>query len=94
VPKEALGQPGAGWIFSVVLHGQDGFQPDRARPFAPTPQAFLFGVCATGGTSPICATDPGTVPKAVDVITPAGVDQTVVLDPTQQPVLIQGVPVP
>lgn len=94
VPKETLGQPGTGWIFSVVLHGQDGFQPDRARPFAPTPQAFLFGVCAAGGTSPICATNPGTVPKAVDVITPVGVDQTVELDPTQQPVLIQGVPVP
>jgi glucoamylase len=40
------------------------------------------------------AADPGTVPKAVDVITPGGVDQTIELDPTQQPVLIQGVPVP
>ena len=72
VPKETLGQPGTGWIFSVVLHGQDGFQPDRARPFASTPQAFLFGVCAAGGTSPICAANPATVPKAVDVITPVG----------------------
>jgi hypothetical protein len=30
----------------------------------------------------------------MDVITPAGVDQTVELDPTLAPVLIQGVPVP
>jgi hypothetical protein len=30
----------------------------------------------------------------MDVITPVGVDQAVELDPTQQPVLIQGVPVP
>jgi glucoamylase len=94
VPKASLGQPGSGWVFTVVLHGQDGFSGDRARGFAPTPQVFLFGVCAAGGTSPICAVDPGLVPKAMDVITPAGVDQTVELDPTLAPVLIQGVPVP
>ena len=94
VPKDVFGQPGAGWVFSVVLHGQDGFQPDRARPFAPTPQPFLFGVCEVGGTSPICAVDPGTVPKAMDVITPPGVEQTVVLDPLAPPVLVVGVPVP
>ena len=94
VPKEALGQPGSGWVFSVVLHGQDGFQPDRARPFAPTPQAFLFGACAAGVTSPICADDPATRPKAMDVITPPGADQAVELDPTRDPVLVEGVPVP
>jgi glucoamylase len=94
VPKAALGQPAAGWIFTVVLTGQDGFSPDQARGFAPTPQPFLFGVCAPGGSSPICAVDPGTVPKAMDVITPAGVSQAIELDPTRGPVVIQGVPVP
>jgi glucoamylase len=94
VPKSALGQPASGWVFTVVLTGQDGFSPDQARGFAPTPQPFLFGVCAPGGTSPICAVDPATVPKAVDVLTPAGVSQDTELDPTRGPVVIQGVPVP
>src|SRR5207245_8870412 len=94
VPKSALGQPASGWIFTVVLTGQDGFSPDQARGFAPTPQPFLFGVCASGGTSPICSVDPGTVPKAMDVLTPAGGRQVTELDPTRGPVVIQGVPIP
>jgi glucoamylase len=51
-------------------------------------------VCAAGGTSPICALDPGSVPKAIDVLTPAGVSQVDELDPTDPPVQIAGVPVP
>jgi glucoamylase len=94
VPKSALGQPASGWVFTVVLTGQDGFSPDQARGFAPTPQPFLFGVCAPGGTSPICAVDPATVPKAMDVIAPAGVSQATELDPTRGPVVIQGVTIP
>ncbi len=31
VPKAVLGQPTAGWGFTVVLTGQDGFSPDQAR---------------------------------------------------------------
>ncbi len=94
VPKSALGQPGSGWVFTVVLTGQDGFSPDQARGFAPAPQPFQFGVCAPGGTSPICAVNPATVPKAIDVLTPAGVSQAAELDPTLGPVVIQGVPLP
>jgi glucoamylase len=78
----------------VVLTGQDGFSPDQARGFAPTAQPFLFGVCAPGGTAAICSFDPGSVPKAVDVITPAGVSQATELDPTLGPVVIQPVTVP
>ena len=77
-----------------MLHGQDGFSPDQARGFTPTPQDFQFGVCAAGGTSPICSVDPNTVPKAMDVLTPAGVSQADELDPTTPPVEIAGVPVP
>ncbi len=89
VPTAALGTVGPGWRFTVVLHGQDGFAPGRARGFQPTPQDFQFGVCAPGGTSPICAVDPATVPKAMDTLTaPAE------LDPTQPPVVLTGVPVP
>ena len=88
VPTAALGTPGPGWKFAVVLHGQDGFAPDRARGFQATPEGYQFGVCAPGGTSPICSVDPGTVPKATDTLTsPAE------LDPTAQPVQITGVPV-
>jgi hypothetical protein len=94
VPKSALGQPAAGWVFTVVLTGQDGFSSDQARGFAATPQEFQFGVCAPGGSSPICAVDPGTVPKAMDVIPPEGVSQATELDPTLGPVVLQGVSVP
>ena len=48
VDKAALGgTPASGWIFTVVLTGQDGFSSDQARGFQPTPQPFQFGVCAT-----------------------------------------------
>jgi glucoamylase len=94
LPESALGTPGSGWGFTVVLTGQDGFSPDQARGFAATPEDFLFGVCAPNGTAPICSVGPGTVPKAVDVITPAGVSQATELDPTLGTVAIQPVTVP
>lgn len=89
VPTAALGTPGPGWEFTVVLTGQDGFAADRARGFQTAPEGYQFGVCAPGGTSPICSVDPGTVPKAMDTLTsPAE------LDPTAPPVVLTGVPVP
>jgi glucoamylase len=94
VPESAFGTPAAGWGFSVVLTGQDGFSPDQARAFASTAQDFAFGVCAPGGTEAICKVDPTTVPKAMDVITPAGVSQADELDPTKGTVAIQPVVVP
>jgi glucoamylase len=94
LPEAQFGTPSSGWGFTVVLTGQDGFSPDQARAFTPTPGAFTFGVCAPGGTSPICAADPAAVPKAVDVITPTGVSQATELDPTQGPVTIAPVTVP
>jgi glucoamylase len=95
VPKATLGQPGPGWGFTVVLTGQDGFSPDQARGFAPTPQEFLFGVCAQPSSDPHCTVDPGTVPKALDVLTPAGVSQADELDYTlHQPVTLEAVTIP
>jgi hypothetical protein len=95
VSKASLGgTPGGGWSFTVVLTGQDGFSPDQARGFQPVPQDFQFGVCAPGGGSPICGFNPGLVPKAVDVLTPAGVSQATELDPTLGPVVLQGVTIP
>jgi glucoamylase len=95
VPKAALGTPGPGWAFTVVLTGQDGFSPDQARGFTSTPQDFQFGVCATASTGPHCTFDPNSVPKAVDVITPAGVTQSDELDYTKHsPVVIAGVAIP
>jgi hypothetical protein len=99
VSKAALGgTPGSGWTFTVVLHGQDGFSPDQARGFTRTPEAFQFGVCSQAEVdagNPICALDPGTVPKAMDVLTPAGVSQADELDPTKHnPVVITGVRIP
>jgi glucoamylase len=95
VPKSSLGQPGPGWGFTVVLTGQDGFSPDQARGFTPTPQEFQFGVCPAPSADPHCTVDPGTVPKAIDVITPPGVSQAEELDYTiSQPVTIEGVFIP
>ena len=62
----------------VVRGGADRAGRIQSRPgprFAATPQQYTFGVCAAGGTAPICAVDPNTVPKAVDMLTPAGVAQ-------------------
>ena len=94
LPEAQFGTPTSGWGFSVVLAGQDGFSPDQARAFTATPGADSFGVCATGGTAPICSVDPSTVPKAMDVSTPAGVSQATELNPTLGPVVIQPVTVP
>ncbi|HET9968435.1 MAG TPA: glucodextranase DOMON-like domain-containing protein [Streptosporangiaceae bacterium] len=94
LPEAQFGTPASGWGFSVVLTGQDGFGTDQARNFTPTPGGFTFGVCAPGGTAQVCAADPNTVPKAVDVLTPAGVSQATELDPTRGPVTIQPVLVP
>ncbi len=81
----------------MVLTGQDGFSPDQARGFTQPAEPFQFGVCtaaAVASGSPICAVAPGTVPKALDVLTPAGVDQATELDPTRGPVVIAGLVVP
>ena len=96
VPKSALGgTPGPGWAFTVVETGQDGFSPDQARGFAPTPQDFQFGVCATASSDPHCTFPPGNVPKAMDVLVPAGVLQADELDYTlHNPVVIAPVVIP
>jgi glucoamylase len=94
LPEAQFGTPGSGWSFSVVLTGQDGFSSDQARGFTQPAGAFTFGVCAPGGTSPVCSVNPSTVPKAMDVITPSGVSQATELDPTAGPVVIQPVTVP
>jgi glucan 1,4-alpha-glucosidase len=96
VSKASLGgTPAAGWGFTVVLHGQDGFSDDQARGFAPTPQDFLFGVCATASSDPHCTAAPGSVPKVSDVLTPPGVSQADELDYTlHSPVVLQGVTLP
>jgi len=96
VTKASLGgTPAPGWAFTVVLTGQDGFSNDQARGFQPTPQDFQFGVCATASSDPHCTVDPGTVPKALDVITPGGVSQSNELDYTlHAPVVLQGVTLP
>jgi glucoamylase len=82
VTKASLGTPAAGWGFTVVLAGQDGFSSDQARGFTPTPQGFQFGVCATANATPRCTFPPGQVPKAIDVLVPAGATQGDELDYT------------
>ena len=94
VSKASLGTPASGWAFTVVLTGQDGFSPDQARGFAATPQDFAFGVCASASADPHCTVNPGTVPKAIDVITAPPVQQSVELDYVLGPVVLSGVTIP
>ncbi len=98
VPTSALGgTPGPGWSFALTLTGQDGFSPDNARGFQAVAEPFQFGVCtaaAVAAGNPICPVNPGTVPKVMDVITPAGVSQATELDPRVQPVVVQAVTIP
>jgi glucan 1,4-alpha-glucosidase len=95
VPASSLGHPGSGWGFSVVLTGQDGFSPDQARGFGATPGPYNFGVCAASSANPHCTVNPGTVPKAMDVVTPTGVLQSDELDYTlHSPVTITDVVIP
>lgn len=95
VPVSSLGHPGSGWGFSVVLTGQDGFSPDQARGFASTPMPYNFGVCAAPSADPHCTVNPGSVPKAMDVLTPAGVQQGNELDYVlHSPVTITDVVIP
>ncbi|MFN8075779.1 MAG: glucodextranase DOMON-like domain-containing protein [Kineosporiaceae bacterium] len=99
VTKAALGgTPGPGWTFAVVLTGQDGFSPDQARGFTPLAEPYQFGRCteaAQSANDPVCAVDVAKLPKAVDILTPPGVDQSDVLDPTRDGgAVIPGVVVP
>ena len=94
LPRAAFGTVGPGWVFTVALTGQDGTNSTNLRAFAATPQDFAFGVCAAGGSQPICSVDPNTVPKVMDTIPPAGVDQANELNPLNGPVQLQGVTVP
>jgi glucoamylase len=93
LPAAQFGTPASGWSFNVVVTGQDGYSADNARAFTATPTGYSFGVCATGGTAPICSVDPNSVPKAVDVIAPSGVSQSDELDPTKGNVALHGVAV-
>lgn len=95
VPRVAFGSPTSGWVFTVALTGQDGFSSDQARAFTSTPGAFTFGVCAPGGTSPICSVNPSTVPKVMSTLVPGGVaQQHQELNPTLGPVVLAGITVP
>jgi glucoamylase len=94
LPRSGFGTPGPGWRFAVVLTGQDGFSPDQARGFTATPEPYQFGVCAPGGTAPLCSLAPGSVPKVLDVIVPAGRSQEELLDPIAGPVVLPAVTVP
>ena len=96
VDKVALGgTPATGWGFTVTLTGQDGTHGvDQTRGFASTPQAYAFGVCSAGGTSPLCSADPNSVPKVLDTITATGTPQASELDYTKGPVVLTGVTIP
>lgn len=94
LPESEFGTPSSGWTFTVALAGQDGYSSDQARAFTATPGGYSFGVCAAGNTAPICAVDPGSVPKVMDTLTPPGVSQATELDPTLGRVVLQGVTVP
>jgi C-terminal binding-module, SLH-like, of glucodextranase len=91
LPQAAFGTVASNWVFTVALTGQDGFGTDQARNFTQPAGQFTFGVCAPGGTAPICSFNPNEVPKVMDTILPPGVSQATELDPTRGPVQLQRV---
>jgi glucoamylase len=92
VPISEIGTVSSNWVFTVALTGQNGFNSYQARDFTQPAQGFTFGVCpATDTTDAICKLDPNTVPKVMDTITPPGVSQATELNPTLNPVELQGV---
>jgi glucoamylase len=94
VPQSQFGTVASGWVFTIALTGQDGFSSDQARAFTQPAGEYSFGVCPAGDQAPICQLDPNTVPKVIDTIPPAGVEQSTELDPTAGRVQLQGVSVP
>lgn len=96
VDKSALGgTPASGWKFALTLAGQDGYSPDQSRAFTSTPGGYSFGECATATTDPHCTVDPATLPKVMDVLTPAGVSQSDEVDYTvHKPVFISPITLP
>jgi glucoamylase len=94
VPQSAFGTVGSGWVFTVALAGQNGYNSYEARDFTATPGAYTFGVCASGNTAPICSYNPANVPYVIDTIAPPGVSQDTELNPTLGPVELSGVTVP
>lgn len=89
--SDGLTQLDSSHTLTSYTSAPDGHQ---ARAFTATPGAYSFGVCAVGGTAPICSVPASTVPKALDVITPPGVSQATELNPVPGPVVIQPVVVP
>jgi glucoamylase len=94
LPASEFGTPASGWTFTVAITGQNGFNADQAISFTTNPGEFTLGVCPVGGSEPICALNPGTVPEVMDTIPPAGVSQATELSPVGKPVVLQGVTVP
>ena len=89
LPESTFGTVGPGWVFTVALTGQGSGNPP-VRTFTATPMAYNFGVCAPGGTSPICSLNPNSVPNVIDTIPPSGVSQDDELNPIPGPAELQG----
>jgi carbohydrate-binding DOMON domain-containing protein len=95
VARNLIGNPGPGWGFTVVLTSQDGFSPDQARGFQRTAAPFQLGQCPAVSADPHCTFPLDRLPKAMDVLTPAGVSQADELDYTlHDPVTLQPVTIP
>jgi glucoamylase len=91
LPQSTFGTVTTGWVFTVALTGQDGFNANEARNFTQPAGAFTFGVCPANDDAKICAFNPNNVPNVIDTITPPGVSQDTELDPTLGAVELQGV---
>jgi glucoamylase len=91
LPTSAFGTVDAGWVFTIGLTGQNGFNADQARGFSQPAGTDTFGVCPVGDTAAICTAPPSTMPEVIDTITPTGVSQASELNPTIGPVVLSGV---
>jgi glucoamylase len=93
MPTSAFGTVGSGWVFTVGLAGQGSGSPP-VRNFTSTAGQYSFGVCPSGGTSPICSVDPANVAAVLDTIPPSGVNQSAEWNLSTGAAVLQGVTVP
>ena len=95
VPQSVFGTVGSGWVFTVALTGQNGFNSYQARDFTDDRgRLHVRSLRVRRHNDAICSVNPSTVPYVMDTITPPGVSQATELNPTLGPVELSGVTVP
>ena len=85
VPQSVFGTAGSGWVFTLALTGQNGFNSYQARDFTATPRRLHVRSVRPRRYEPDLLGQPEHGPDVMDTITPPS-SQATELDPTLGPV--------